>query len=129
MSKSVLVYLILSSFLLAKALTCRCMAVSVEDNLKQSDAVFFGKVVRVTPHRNDVDIVVKFDVNDVWKGDRINTVRTSKDDRMCGVGFKQGREYIVFASKVEGGYYTSICDRTQELDDDIFTELNEVAGR
>jgi hypothetical protein len=126
MSRSILIYLILSSCLIAIALSCECEMVSVEDNLNQSVAVFSGKVVKITPDRSGDNLIVKFIVRDVWKGDRVTTVRTAREDSMCGFGFIKGGEYVVFASMEDGKLTTSNCDRTKKLDDEIVNELNEL---
>jgi hypothetical protein len=127
MSRSILVYLILSSCLIAIALSCSCQGVTVENSFENARAVFSGKVTRITPSGDD--FIVKFAVKDVWKGDRIDSVRTNKSDGMCGVGFKKGKEYVVFATQYEGKYSTGICDGTQIMDSDIVNKLNRLGRR
>lgn len=85
-------------------------------------AIFVGTVVRV----RDVDpgeggygrIVASFDVDRVNKGSAFERerVRTAADGGLCGVGFAEGDEWQVWASRGRGGALsTGLCAPNENL--------------
>ncbi|MFX3634717.1 MAG: hypothetical protein ACE3L7_23025 [Candidatus Pristimantibacillus sp.] len=62
-------------------------------------------------------VEVSFEVNQVWKGHVTPklTVYTSQDEASCGVEFKQGNEYLVYAYASEGKLKSGLCSGTTLL--------------
>lgn len=98
----------------------------VEDSLQRKEAVFAGKVIKVTqPRQKSImstsDLVeVNFEVTQVWKGEvhQQETVYTAMSSVTCGYeGFQEGKDYIVAANakKETGQYTTTVCDLTKPL--------------
>ncbi|ASS76248.1 hypothetical protein CIG75_15725 [Tumebacillus algifaecis] len=89
-----------------------------QEALEKAGAVFSGKVTKVTKTREFIN--VEFEVNTAWKGvsDRTLTVLTSIGGEVsCGFDFKTGKEYLVYASKMNSGALeASFCSRTRLLD-------------
>src|SRR5262245_8921546 len=121
-------------FLLSQADACTCSSPdSPRVEMKQSDVVFSGKVVKTNVPKRRIRINLSFpfihfiqwqtrivfSVKEVWKGKAsseigiIDTLGSS-----CNFYFKEGDEYIVYAYGGEGdGLYTNICSRTALLID------------
>lgn len=106
------------------AYACSCVELpSVKEEYERSAAVFAGKVLEVK-ERQQINgqrtKSVLFDVTTTWKGVSESQVfiTTGFDGGDCGYEFKQGKEYIVYASQssMYGGnaLVTTICDRTNE---------------
>lgn len=104
---------------------CSCAELpSVEEELKQSQAVFSGKVVNVSEKQSIKGQVTKsvlFKVTNTWKGVKQSQIiiTTGLGGGDCGFDFKEGHEYLVYAN--ESTMYgakslvTIICNRTNEL--------------
>jgi hypothetical protein len=104
---------------------CSCAeSPSVEEELERSKAVFSGKVVDIKEKRSLNGYTSKsvlFDVTNTWKGARQSQmiITTGQGSGDCGVDFKEGEEYLVYAN--ESTMYGAeslvsiICDRTNEL--------------
>jgi hypothetical protein len=88
--------------------------------LQGTELVFSGTILSITPDTNGVDLIVKFDIKDWFKGIRTDTIRTFKDAGVCG---RIGREYVVFYRKFDGMNTTKFCDSDQKLKDEIMWEL------
>lgn len=58
-----------------------------------------------------------FEVSRVWKGDfgRAVTVITADNSGMCGVTFRKGDSYLVYATERDGKLHTNICTRPRVL--------------
>lgn len=123
-------------------LACSCMRSTPEEALARSTVVFEGRVVAIAPFREASELVleggcatedcetsfsetthsveasgfeVRFSVTRQWKG--VSTeevvVRTASDSAACGYAFEAERDYVVYASRDEGGtLFTGLCDRT-----------------
>ena len=108
---------------------CSCPYVweSLADELnwkiKGADAIFSGEVLSVTEETRYLS--VDFSVVDVWKGDVTEkvTVVTGRNGGSCGVDFKSGEKYLVFASNsmwlTEGvnNLTAGLCSRTGPLEE------------
>lgn len=87
--------------------------------LKQSAAVFEGKVLGLDAKPDLQRVTARFEVLRVWKGE-LNAraeVSTIDVDSMCGYGFTVGDTYLVYASgEATGpstGLSTGLCTRTK----------------
>lgn len=129
MKKSILIFsfisiLFISSFS-SEVSACSCVQLpNVEEELERSNAVFSGKVIDVREKRSltgNVSKLVLFEVTSTWKGVQQSQIMitTGLDSGDCGIDFKGGKEYLVYAS--ESTMYGAkslvsiICDRTNQL--------------
>lgn len=104
---------------------CSCAQLpSVAEELKGSNAVFSGKVVKIRERRNIKGYKVRsvlFEVENTWKGTKQSQVliTTGLGGGDCGYDFTEGHEYLVYAhdSTMYGSksLVTVICNRTNEL--------------
>jgi hypothetical protein len=114
---------------------CKCGFPSVEGAFDESRAVFSGvalevqnvpRAVSVEPPRADSagNIVVTgggsseqrvtFRVTRSWKGAQPGDIVTVWDVFVCGVTFRPGEEYLVYAyPREDGALFTSPCQRTR----------------
>lgn len=106
-------------------LACSCLPTkSVAQELKQSTAVFTGKVIRIKRHKQSENIFasveVTFRVEKAWKGLKRKTITvfTSSNSAACGYGFRENQIYLVYANgNDEGKLSTGICSRTKMVKD------------
>jgi hypothetical protein len=90
--------------------------------MEASSAVFSGKVVSIETE-GEFEKAVTLEVGDVWKGVEAKkvTIYTAKDGAACGVDFKEGTKYLVYATLLKRGdskgLSTNLCSRTKPLAD------------
>ncbi|MFY9610045.1 MAG: hypothetical protein WAU45_15680 [Blastocatellia bacterium] len=114
------------------ALACTCAPPEIpSQELKESDAVFSGKVIEIKrqksyaqePVQSDTlftSVEVVFEVDRTWKGIDNNAVSvfTSPHSSACGYAFKKGTSYLIYANSDERSrLITTICTRTKALKD------------
>ena len=127
--KRLTLLVILFSSASAGAWSCSCAGVNLRDAIRDSTAIFLGRVLTVTratissgdgSHR-DPGYRVWFSVRTSWKGDMggITSVLTSEVDDRCGYPFKSGKEYLVFVGRAygDGPWITSRCGYTSDPHD------------
>lgn len=104
---------------------CSCVAgITPEETYARADTVFIGTVQSVEERhlwgRGSREIV--FDVQTIWKGESISTLKiiTGTGGGDCGFDFIEGETYFVYAG--QGGFYgnertleTNMCNRTALL--------------
>jgi hypothetical protein len=89
--------------------------------LEQSDAVFTGLVLSVTPTSAPDIVSVLTYVTGYWKGVPTSTVQvfTDADEAACGYPFSEGSEYLVYSIKYSypccDGLTTGLCWRTRPV--------------
>ena len=86
--------------------------------LRESRAVFSGKVLEVTEDPQTLHVAVRLRVERVWKGSPREVVRifTGRGGGDCGYQFEVGQSYLVYAYKWrETELGTNICQRTAKL--------------
>ena len=107
------------------ALACTCaQPVSVQEGLKQADAVFVGLVERF--ELRDSGRVATFRVRRAWKGLEAHRIQvaTGGGDGDCGYHFIAGVEYLVFAHRdASDTLRTSICTRTKQASGEAVDDL------
>jgi hypothetical protein len=130
-------FILISSLLLSSfpstVNACSCGIQSVEREMERSDAVFSGMVVNVREARRPGGILgredlfqvskeVHLQVKDTWKGVKEGHViiRTGLWDGDCGIDFKVGTKYMVYATNstmygAKEALESTICNRTTEL--------------
>jgi len=113
------IIILLLSFYTANIFACKCLEVSVADNLASSDIVFKGKVISQVITNNfdslnislgdtnvDIDFsaipvsAVTIEIDTLYKGlgCHILTIITPASSASCGVYFSTGEEYMIYAS-------------------------------
>ena len=105
------------------ALGCDCNPPpGVVQSLEKAKAVFVGKVISVKKTDKNCpalcQVNVLFEVEESWKGvdEKRVVVSTGHGFGDCGVGFKRGRRYLVYAGgAVATRYSASVCSRTRSL--------------
>jgi hypothetical protein len=123
---AVLVALGLLALLPDCASACSCAIVgSQQERAKQalsdSTAVFSGEVVDVekeaatASHPGTSKITLR--VSEAWKGPAQETleVSTPSQGSACGYPFKEGQEYLVYASGKEEPFKVGLCSETKPL--------------
>jgi len=128
---------------------CRCAGLRYEEGnsrrsryktayeeFQNSTSVFVGKVieakkVKVKPSiKGDSDYYkVKFEVQKSWKQNTPKEIVVAQSGG-CILSFKEGEEYLVYASLSNGILWTAFCSRTREFiyaDEDLreFEEKGE----
>ena len=106
------------------AYACSCpIPPGAERALSSSEAVFSGKVVEIDrpsegPGWSSGDPETDtFRVSESWKGPKgaMLEVKTPVAGMSCGYPFKEGQEYLVYASEGQQGLETSLCSATKPL--------------
>ncbi len=94
----------------------------VESELSSSEAVFSGEVVKIDrpsgPVWSSADLETDtFRVSESWKGPEggMLEVRTAVSGMSCGYPFKEGKEYLVYASGGQQGLKVDGCSSTKPL--------------
>ncbi|MFD3448382.1 hypothetical protein ACFDTO_27690 [Microbacteriaceae bacterium 4G12] len=119
--KRLLLFVLSLSFLFAYAIphvsACSCMQVTVEDAFAKSAAVFEGKVIKKSKWEDGGQSgdAVLFEVQTNYKGADTSQVIVYTPWSSCGIPFRQGNSYLVYASKDRDQLHTSACTRTTEL--------------
>lgn len=87
--------------------------------LANSAAVFEGKVVKLGRDTAKDRLTATFAVTRWWKGGEAAHVEVSTIgiDSMCGVGFVEGEEWLVYAGGDAAGLSASLCSRTKRKAD------------
>jgi hypothetical protein len=82
----------------------------------EAAAVFTGTVTRVV--EEDYRLRVTFRVDNNWKGRASEQVfvSTASSTSACGIPFREGREYIVYADMHGNDLSTNMCTRTAPLE-------------
>ena len=94
-----------------EAFACSCAEFTTRQNLRQSGAVFLGKVVEMLPAEagNDFPLaqyVVKFEVERRWKGARareVSAIASTDWAGMCGdLKLEVGERFLIYAERRKG---------------------------
>ncbi len=80
----------------------------------ESDAVFSGTVVDITPSGNYGQIVT-FDVDRTWKGSNEPTISISQEGTTCDFSFSAGQSWLVYAYG-KSSLSTNVCTETKPLE-------------
>ena len=111
-------------------LACTCaQPASVQEGLKQADAVFLGLVERF--EMKGSGRIATFRVRTVWKGPEASRldVATGGGDGDCGYHFNVGIEYMVFAHRgASDTLQTSICSRTKQASGEAVDDLKALGS-
>lgn len=104
---------------------CSCAELpSAKEEFERSKAVFSGKVLDINENRSLNGYLSKsvlFEVDETWKGTDQSqiVITTGQGGGDCGIEFKEGEEYLVYANESdmygEKSLVTIICNRTNQL--------------
>jgi hypothetical protein len=112
------------------AFACTCaQPFSVQEGLKQADAVFLGLVERFEMKGSGRIATIR--VQTVWKGLEASRlyVATGGGDGDCGYHFIVGIEYIVFARQGPWNMLqTNICSRTKQASGGAVDDLKALGS-
>ncbi|MCA1594745.1 MAG: hypothetical protein LC754_19380 [Acidobacteria bacterium] len=108
----------------ASACECNPIAITAWGELQASDVVFTGQVVDVreiqipfdNAGRYTIELEVKFRVKKNLKGIEGKEVVLRSNPGFggdCGIRFKKGEKYLVYANQFNGRLQTSGCTRTK----------------
>lgn len=106
-----------------QALACSCVIPgSPAAEMSNANAVFAGVVTDLETSaggvlRGDAPVTVTFEVTQVWKGPRHQTltVTTASDSAACGYNFALDQAYLVYAHGDDDELSVSLCSRTAPL--------------
>ena len=116
-----------------EAFGCTCMGVErpIENEFKNRDAIFSGKVLKIAK-TDAINRLVTVKVENSWKGKASKTVTVSTSvSSMCGYTFTKGESYLIYAYAARNRFSADICSRTQPLSnaEDNIEILNELAAK
>ena len=96
------------------AYACECGGRgSPRKELGKSRAVFVGEVVEITDGEGGDPYLIKFRVGSYWKGAKDQFVTISSPGGLCGISFKVGQRWLVYAYGQD--LWTDACHRTKPL--------------
>jgi hypothetical protein len=108
------------------AAACKCIQITAASAVKNSDAVFFGKVTRI-----DGDVVTVA-VKGVWKGDVAKTTTLSAGKSSCGLlnaGLRAGKLWVFAARRGDDGVlHVRQCDGSRRAMQQAIAAFTQVAG-
>ncbi|HHB79728.1 MAG TPA: hypothetical protein ENK85_10895 [Saprospiraceae bacterium] len=98
-------------FMTGNVLACDCIPLPLENELKEVDHVFRGRVIAI--NLRSYPIAYEFEVLKTWKGKKRRkvTITSGIGSGDCGMAFINGHEYLVFAKRGK----TTTCRRTAEI--------------
>lgn len=106
---------------------CSCIIPGTPaEEMEKSDAVFSGEVIKIEDSYNyGYDVTLQ--VLETWKGTEgsLIKVHTGMGGGDCGFGFKEGEEYLVYASLTDGELQVYSCSLTGILDESDTESLGE----
>lgn len=130
---------------------CKCGMPSAEGQFARAELAFAGTVLHIaeteypgydappavqggggtmvlTVHLGVGEQPVTFVVARGWKGAAQSDTVVVRDLGLCSAGFREGGEYLVYATRNERGtLYTSRCDRTRALSASAHDGVDELA--
>ncbi|MCX7570956.1 hypothetical protein OS242_13485 [Tumebacillus sp. DT12] len=104
-----------------RAAACSCVGFTTLEAKDVSDAVFRGTVTEIKKpwmSKGTGDLAkITLQVEEVWKGAAVQEIVVSSalSEASCGVEFREGESYLVFAKNDGGRLTTSICNETKKL--------------
>lgn len=138
MKHRVCVFLVFALLIMGQVFACKCLEVSVEDNVASSDIVFKGKILSKVKTTNFDSLNVVIDKSDenfreqqmlfpvtavsiktdtIYKGCGSDTITiiTPPSSASCGVRFEVGEEYIVYATRGMRNPYKVKCENYNRI--------------
>lgn len=113
-----------------QALACSCIPAQPDKvAVKDAKAVFSGTMVEADVAEPGFSPGVwTFAVDEVYKGEveRSQEVRSQTQSAACGLIFKEGKRYAVFAYDNKGSLETNSCTNTRPLDEGKEPKLDAI---
>lgn len=96
---------------------CPCGDTSTRRFLREAETVFVGRVVDVEEEANadGSGLLPIFEVRAVWKGVSQDQIQVFGGET-CAVAFMPGKNYLVFARRVQGELVADLCSGTRRLE-------------
>lgn len=123
------IILILATFccliLFQQVKACSCMPPGDLDikEFNQTEAIFIGTVTKVRIDSMAYQRFATFKVTERIKlapRTKTITIRTALNGATCGIGFREGQTWVVYAGKTsDGTYITGLCNRTTTVTDEV----------
>jgi hypothetical protein len=114
--------ILLSFFLISSIVsfscTCRKLEEIAQDEIEKIGEAFIGKIKSVSKNDSNQTISATFEVTKYLKGKKFNTeitVTTSNSEATCGLIFKDGQKWYVYAVYNENELHASLCGRSVQL--------------
>lgn len=132
MKKLLLSFLVFAALLTANpqpVYACSCVIPGTpQEEMEKSDAVFSGTVTKIDDSF-ETGYDVTLEVIEAWKGveGTLIKVHTGMGGGDCGFGFKEGEQYVVYASLTDGELHVYSCSLTGILDESNTEDLGEGA--
>lgn len=104
-----------------RAAACSCAGLTTQEAKDFSDAVFRGTVTEIKKpwmSKGTGDLAkITLQVEEVWKGSAVQEIVVSSalSEASCGVEFREGESYLVFAKSDGGRLTTTICNETKKV--------------
>lgn len=119
-----LIFVALFVFPQMKALACTCVQIGnetleqeIKAQLKNDKAVFVGKVIEINDRSEQGNRLVKFQVEQFWKGGLSEeiTIASDKSRSSCAYPFEKGKSYLIFAVTYNNNLFTGLCMSNREI--------------
>jgi hypothetical protein len=102
--------------ILTTSYACKCAFPNVPQAFKQSEAVFSGKVIKITRKQSEGYDYLLFEVDNTCIGVNQLQVIVKTQWSTCQYDFKPGENYLVYAHKFQSNdLETNLCSRTINL--------------
>lgn len=118
---SKILFLFISTFLFSKtSKACECWKTLTTDSLAQMTEYDFIAHVKITddqyfkkPTEFDYETIgqLSFDIVELFKGEKINTILEYSKNSSCDIGVSKGEEWILFGKYKKGKMSIFACDR------------------
>lgn len=105
---------------------CRCEEISARGALRDAEAVFVGRVVNVEQEEQgeqaeegaaaEEGLIPLFEVHAAWKGVGQDRLQVFGGETACGLSYRVGKDYLVFARRVRGELVADQCSGTKRLE-------------
>jgi hypothetical protein len=112
-----------------EALACPCKGVpSPADDFRDAQAVFLGKVLWTQYEDGETIAGAGFRVETSWKGTDADEVKVNTLNNTCGIKFREGESYVVYARSFSGDLLTNACSRTAPVIE-ASEQMTDLRGR
>jgi hypothetical protein len=96
------------------AFACTCVRSPVEEEFRNADAVFLGRVVSVGGFLSSGGAKLK--VEKLWKGVSLDEVTVYTVPSLCAFSFEEGQNYVIFGGRnPEGKLGTWVCSNSTNV--------------
>lgn len=78
--------------------------------------IITGKIIKIVPERYQTSLLIE--VDRYYKGAKLPdtiTVLTPSNEGVCGLTVHSGEKWLVFATRKDDQFYTTMCTRTKPM--------------